>query len=136
MRIGIIAPPWLPVPPPGYGGTEVVVDHLARGIETAGHEVLLCATADSTCPVPIVSTFPRAVGTAGLGSAPELSHVIAGYAAVVDWGADVVHDHTLVGPLYGTRTGVPIVTTNHGPFEGELAEYYRIVAEDVGVVAI
>jgi glycosyltransferase involved in cell wall biosynthesis len=136
VRIGIIAPPWLPVPPPGYGGTEVVVDHLARGVQTAGHEVLLCATADSTCPVPIASTFPRAVGTAGPGSAPELSHVIAGYAAVVDWGADVVHDHTLVGPLYGTRTGVPIVTTNHGPFEGELAEYYRIVAEDVGVVAI
>jgi glycosyltransferase involved in cell wall biosynthesis len=136
MRVGIIAPPWLPVPPPGYGGTEVVVDQLARGIQAAGHDVLLCATADSTCPVPIAATFPRAVGTAGLGSAPELSHVIAGYAAVADWGADVVHDHTLVGPLYGTRTGIPIVTTNHGPFEGELAEYYRIIAEDVAVVAI
>jgi glycosyltransferase involved in cell wall biosynthesis len=136
MRVGIIAPPWLPIPPPGYGGTEVVVDQLATGIQAAGHDVLLCATADSTCPVPIAATFPRAVGTAGLGSAPELSHVIAGYAAVAEWGADVVHDHTLVGPLYGTRTGIPIVTTNHGPFEGELAEYYRVIAEDVAVVAI
>ena len=32
MRIGLIAPPWAPVPPAGYGGTEVVVDNLARGL--------------------------------------------------------------------------------------------------------
>ena len=28
MRIGLIAPPWLPVPPVRYGGTEQVVDDL------------------------------------------------------------------------------------------------------------
>ena len=28
MRIGLIAPPWVPVPPEGYGGTEAVVDTL------------------------------------------------------------------------------------------------------------
>ncbi|MCW2829135.1 MAG: Spore coat protein, partial [Marmoricola sp.] len=28
MRIGLIAPPWLPVPPPAYGGTESVIDRL------------------------------------------------------------------------------------------------------------
>ena len=26
MRIGLIAPPWVPVPPPAYGGTEVVIE--------------------------------------------------------------------------------------------------------------
>ncbi len=31
MRIGLIAPPWVPVPPPSYGGTEAVIDNLARG---------------------------------------------------------------------------------------------------------
>ena len=25
LRIGVVAPPWLPVPPPGYGGIERVV---------------------------------------------------------------------------------------------------------------
>jgi glycosyltransferase involved in cell wall biosynthesis len=62
VRIGIIAPPWLPVPPPGYGGTEVVVDHLARGVQTAGHEVLLCSTADSTA-VPTARGNVEAIGT-------------------------------------------------------------------------
>src|SRR5215472_19340606 len=33
MRIGLIAPPWVPVPPPAYGGTEVVIDNLARGLQ-------------------------------------------------------------------------------------------------------
>ncbi len=41
MQIGFIAPPWLPVPPVGYGGTESVIDRLARGMQARGHEVLL-----------------------------------------------------------------------------------------------
>ena len=49
VRIAIIAPPWLPVPPPGYGGTEVVLDGLARGLVDAGHEVLLIGHPDSKC---------------------------------------------------------------------------------------
>jgi hypothetical protein len=52
MRIGIIAPPWTPIPPLLYGGIELVVDQLARGLQDAGHDVLLFATGDSTCPVP------------------------------------------------------------------------------------
>ena len=53
MRIGLISAPWIPVPPPGYGGTERVVDSLARGFAAAGHDVLLAAPSDSTCPVPL-----------------------------------------------------------------------------------
>ena len=37
MHIAIIAPPWVPVPPPAYGGTEAVLDTLARGLAAAGH---------------------------------------------------------------------------------------------------
>jgi hypothetical protein len=53
MRIGLIAPPWIPVPPPAYGGIESIVDVLARGLAAAGDEVLLAAAAGSTCPVPL-----------------------------------------------------------------------------------
>lgn len=47
MRIGLIAPPWLTVPPAGYGGTEAVVGLLARGLAELGHEVVLAAAAGS-----------------------------------------------------------------------------------------
>ncbi len=29
MKIAMLAPPWIPVPPPGYGGIEQVIDLLA-----------------------------------------------------------------------------------------------------------
>ena len=51
MLVGLIAPPWLPVPPERYGGIEAVVDRLARGLVDAGHEVPLAAPQGSTCPV-------------------------------------------------------------------------------------
>jgi hypothetical protein len=41
MRIAIIAPPWVPIPPPAYGGTETVLDALATGLQALGHDVLL-----------------------------------------------------------------------------------------------
>src|SRR5581483_12055896 len=120
VRIAIIAPPWVPVPPPAYGGTETVLDALARALVVSAHDVLLYATGDSTSPVPTRWARPLAAGTVATGSATELHHVVNAYEAVIDWGAEIVHDHTLVGPLYAPRFGVPVVTTNHGPFEGEL----------------
>ena len=51
MRVGLIAPPWVAVPPAGYGGTEAVVDNLARGLEALGHTVELFTIGESTCPV-------------------------------------------------------------------------------------
>src|SRR5690606_6851413 len=96
MKIAIISPPWVAVPPQAYGGTENVIDTLARGLVDAGHEVLLFATGDSTCPVPTEWVYPRAVGTATAASATELRHVVHAYERALEWGADVVHDHTLV----------------------------------------
>jgi glycosyltransferase involved in cell wall biosynthesis len=136
MRIAIIAPPWVPVPPPAYGGTEAVLDNLARGLRAAGHDVLLFATGDSTCDVPIAWARPIAAGTVATGAATELHHVINAHEAILEWGADVVHDHTLVGPVYGHRFDVPVVTTNHGPFDGELGALYKAIADTVPVIAI
>src|SRR5687768_6337585 len=121
MRIGLIAPPWIPVPPPAYGGTESVIDRLARGLVRAGHDVLLAAAANSSCPVGRVAGTDDAVdGAPASGAAvTELRHVITSYAAMAD--VDVVHDHTMCGPTYGHRpVGIPAVTTNHGPFDDVL----------------
>lgn len=135
MRIVLIAPPWLAVPPPAYGGTEGVLDVLARGLHRAGHDVLLFTTGDSTCPVPRDSVLPRAIGVGAGGSATELRHVIHAYRAAQ--GADVVHDHTLIGPVYADRFGdLTVVTTNHGPFQSELGDYYRAIGDRTPIIAI
>ena len=121
MRIALIAPPWVPVPPPAYGGTEAVVDNLARGLQAAGHDVLLYASGDSTCDVPRRWVHDTAAGTVATGVATELHHVVNAYDAIREWGADIVHDHTLVGPVYAQRFDVPLVTTNKGPSKGSSA---------------
>ena len=91
MRVALIAPPWLPVPPPAYGGTEEVVDSLARGLAAAGHEVLLATTGDSTCPVErtwVHDHARTARWATPRSSSPTLLHA---YEAV--GGVDMVHDH-------------------------------------------
>lgn len=136
MRIGLFAPPWLSVPPPAYGGIESVIDQLARGLHAQGHEVLLFATGDSTCPVPRAWLYDEP--DARMGSAVvELRHVIDAYELVEDLDLDIVHDHTLVGPLYAERfPHLPVVTTNHGPFNADLRDLYRILARRIPVVGI
>jgi glycosyltransferase involved in cell wall biosynthesis len=133
MRIGLIAPPWLPVPPRAYGGTEAVIDRLARGFVRAGHDVLLAGTGDSTCPVPLAAITPRAVGVAAPYS--ELDHVRRAYDAVDD--CDIVHDHTLLGPeIAADRGDTRVVTTNHGRFAGVPLERYVRIADRIPIIAI
>ena len=136
MRIAIIASPWLPVPPVSYGGTETVLDALARGLCAAGHEVVLYATGDSTCPVPRRHLFEVAAGT-GLDPAIEIEHVRAAYADERVRSADVVHDHTIVGLEEAMRhPDLTVLHTNHGPFGGESLAVHRRVAHRVAIIAI
>lgn len=137
MRIAVVAPPWLPVPPQRYGGTELVLDVLCRGLVEAGHDVLLHATGDSTCPVERSWTYDQHLGTDNVSPAAELHHVMDAYDRAHAWGADVVHDHTITGPVWAQGRGtVPVVTTNHGPFVPPLDAIYRRIAERVPLVAI
>jgi glycosyltransferase involved in cell wall biosynthesis len=135
MRVLLIAPPWLPVPPPSYGGTEAVVDQLARGLAAAGHDVVLYTTGDSTCPVERRWVFETAQ-TARIGDMTvELRHMLHAYEQADEF--DVVHDHTLMGPVLAAAGGhLPVVTTNHGPFDDDLGPIYRSIASRVPVIAI
>jgi glycosyltransferase involved in cell wall biosynthesis len=135
VRIGLVSTPWTALPPPAYGGIEGVVDRLARGYTAAGHEVLVAAPGDSTCPAPLVPNAPPA-DPGGIGlTEVELAHVVRAYQAMGDM--DVIHDHTLAGPLYLHRPpGIPVVTTNHGPYRPLLRDIYREMAKDVSLVAV
>ncbi len=135
MLIGLIAPPWIPVPPPAYGGIEAIVDVLARGLAAAGHEVLLAAAAGSTCPVPQVPGAPLGdLARIGTGS-DELHHIVSAYEAMD--AVDLIHDHTLAGPLYRHRPNhTPIIATAHGPLTGRLGGIYQAITLEASLIAI
>ena len=136
MRIALIAPPWVPIPPLSYGGTESVIDGLARSLQAAGHDVFLFTTGDSTAPVERGHHFARSLGIREHLD-DERRHVEAAYRHPAVLGADIVHDHTLAGPAYAsTHATVPVVTTAHGPFLSELGGRYAAVARRVPIIAI
>jgi glycosyltransferase involved in cell wall biosynthesis len=135
VRIGLIAPPWILVPPPAYGGTEEVIDNLARGLAALGHDVRLFTVGESTCPVPRRWLYRSPAEPMG-DHFREAAHVLAAYQALAD--TDIIHDHTDLGPLLAGRRGIahpPIVTTIHGAVTpgnrralGEAARHAAIVA--------
>ncbi|MGQ0433709.1 MAG: glycosyltransferase family 4 protein [Microthrixaceae bacterium] len=136
MRVGLIAPPWVPVPPRVYGGTELVVDQLARGLARAGCEVVLFTTGDSTCAVERRWLYASALGTSAEFST-EVAHVARAYRELA--GVDLIHDHTLSGPQWACahQCEMPVITTAHGPFTPELRERYGgLAAAGASVVAI
>jgi glycosyltransferase involved in cell wall biosynthesis len=135
MRIGLIAPPWIPVPPPMYGGTEAVVDNLARGLAELGHDVTLFTVGESTCPVRRLYHYQVAVEPMG-ATALELPHLVAAYGALGD--VDVIHDHTVAGTLLATADprGPALVVTQHGTFTPDMRLVFGVSARRAAVVAI
>lgn len=136
MRIGLIAPPFLPVPPPAYGGTESVIADLAVQLDRLGHHVRLFTVGDSTCPVERAGLFEHAVTPMGAG-VEEAAHVLAAYEELDD--VDVIHDHTILGPLLSGRKGLahrPVVVTNHGAFTPATLRLFAQIAATAHIVAI
>ena len=70
LRIAEVAPPLVPVPPSGYGGTERIVGELVRALHDRGHDVTTFASGDSTVPGRLVPTVFSEDGRAALVVVP------------------------------------------------------------------
>lgn len=134
MRILQVAPPWFPVPPSRYGGTELVVGELTEGLVAAGHEVTLLASGGSSTSARLVSVYDEPPSAELGDTLVELLHVMA----VDDLGAfDVVHDHTLLGASREQARGTPhVVHTLHGAWTERSRAVYRRLGAQVALVAI
>ena len=127
MRVAILAPPWFPVPPSGYGGIEWVVAILADALADADHDVTLFASGDSRTRAKLAAVYQEAPRRMIGRSQPELHHVLACYARADEF--DVINDHTgMLGASLGQAVATPVVHTVHGPLDGEPGEVYESVA--------
>jgi glycosyltransferase involved in cell wall biosynthesis len=130
LRIGIISPPWFPVPPPGYGGIEWVVSLLADGLAEAGHDVTLFASGDSHTKGKLSYVF-RTAPSHWIGQTFwELKHTLAALDRADEF--DVLNDHTgLLGLTLGGLVDTPFVHTVHGPLDGDPGLLYEQVVRVV-----
>jgi len=136
LRVAVVAPPWFEIPPAGYGGIEWVCHWLVEGLAARGHQVTLVAAGQSQTNARFLPTLQRPP-SGRLGQAlPELLHTALADRLLARLELDVVHDHSMAGPLTAMGRRIPTVVTAHGTTEGELGSYYRALADRVALVAI
>jgi glycosyltransferase involved in cell wall biosynthesis len=141
-HVALLAPPWIPIPPPAYGGIEQVVRLLAAGLVDAGHRVTLFAPPGSRSPADVRSPLSAAHPDEIQFSMWEVDHVARTFdaidAAADDGDAfDLVHDHTGFAALaMSNRLDTPLVHTLHGPFEPDLSRFYACHGGKAQLVAI
>lgn len=142
LRIALLAPPWLAVPPAGYGGIEQVVALLADALVERGHDVeLLCAPGSRSTArvVPLLDRLhPRDIGA----SVVEADHTARAIAhlerAELDGRPfDLVHDHSgWVALAMADRIGVPVLHTIHGSFDQHAARFYAAHGHKAAITCI
>ncbi len=143
MKIAQIAPPWITVPPAGYGGTEWVVKHLCDGLTAAGHEVVLFASGDSRTPAELRALFPEPqTAMMALPSAMttyDARHVSFAVEQILDDGDfDVVHDHSgfLLVAFSRFLDLPPVLHTVHCAFDAHAYPFYEQFRDDVAYASI
>jgi glycosyltransferase involved in cell wall biosynthesis len=142
LRVAVLAPPWIAVPPRGYGGIEAVVALLCEELVARGHAVTLFAAPGSHSPADVQAPLERTHADRMGSSLHESDHVGAAYDAI-DLAAaegqpfDVVHDHSgFTAVAMAARVSVPVVHTLHAPFNDETRPFYTRHGHKVHLIAI
>ena len=138
LRILLVAPPMLTVPPPSYAGTERVIAALGDELHARGHHVALVGAGDSQVPYELIPTVERSLWSSGYtGDVASYMQFTAGVAWREASRFDIVHshleNHTFLLAKYAP---VPVVSTMHGRLD--TAGFPELVDEfpDVPLVAI
>jgi glycosyltransferase involved in cell wall biosynthesis len=140
MRIGIVAPPWFPLPPKGYGGIELVVSLLTEGLVRNGHKVTLFASGDSVTRARLSYVFSRAPSEQiATGFHLEILHALEAYSHAREF--DIIHDHDglaarSMGALVHRLVGTPVVATLHGPADSGTQHSLGVLRDAVRFIAI
>lgn len=121
-----IAPSEERVPPPKYGGTELVVSNLTEELIRRGHQVTLLASGDSITKAKLFPVFKKAVRTdTNIGAnllrrdAAKLIEVARVVNFLQQHKFDIIHNHIdwRFLPFVSLLNSAPVITTLHGPLD-------------------
>jgi len=137
----MLAPPWISVPAPGYGGVESVVSTLTEALVRRGHDVTLFCAPGSVSRATVVTLLEESHPDEIERSLYEVDHVGQAFDRI-DLAAggdcfDVVHDHCgFTGLAMASRIDTPLVHTLHGPFTADTAAFYARHGHKAALVGI
>jgi glycosyltransferase involved in cell wall biosynthesis len=125
----MLAPPWISVPAPGYGGVESVVSTLTEALVRRGHDVTLFCAPGSVSRANVVTLLDKSHPDEIERSLYEVDQVGRAFDAIDSATGgdrfDVLHDHCgFTGLAMANRIATPLVHTLHGPFTPETAAFY------------
>ncbi|HWR34751.1 MAG TPA: glycosyltransferase family 4 protein [Clostridia bacterium] len=127
MRIAIVAPPFIPVPPVRYGGTELFVARLAEGLKQLGIDVLVYANGESTVDVEVRWLYGKSdwpIRGEVYANLKDIDHTA--WAIHDAWhDADIIHLNNVPGLAFSRFSGPPFVYTVHHPHEPKLSYFYK-----------
>ena len=141
LRIAMLAPPWISVPPPGYGGVESVVSTLTEALVRRGHDVTLFCAPGSVSRATVVTLLEGSHPDEIERSLYEADHVGQAFDRIdlATDGArfDVIHDHCgFTGLAMASRIDTPLVHTLHGPFTSATAAFYARHGHKAALVGV
>jgi len=140
LRIAMVAPAWYPLPPKGYGGTELVVHLLHTELRRMGHDVTVFGAEGSAAGVTMLADAAWSHDLGGQAEmARQATYLARCYDAIAGQRFDVLHDHTgfegLLLALYSEAAPV-IVHTIHGELVEAMSTFYKEVHTRVRLCAI
>lgn len=138
MKIALIVPPFIAVPPRKYGGTELFAAELVKGLQGRGISVVLYTNGASTAPVETRWIFEKEqwpVSGAVESSLKALTHSSWAVKEAAEQ-ADVIHLNDAQGLSFARFVPRPFVYTVHHVYDPWLAEYYGRLPQNIDYVTI
>ncbi len=126
MRIALVAPPFICVPPKVYGGTELFIAQLAAGLDKLGLEVVVYTNGESTIPVEQRWLYPKAqwpIQGQIFDNLKDINHTAWAIRDAAD-DCDVIHLNNAPGLVHSRFLQIPFVYTIHHPHEPGLSDFY------------
>ena len=131
MKIALIAPPFIAVPPRNYGGTELFVAALAEGLKQNGIKVIVYTNGESKVSVETRWIYKKEEWPVDAPLAASLKGLTHSSWAVKDASmeADIIHSNAAPCLSFSRFVSTPFVYTVHHTAEPELTEYYKTLPE-------
>jgi glycosyltransferase involved in cell wall biosynthesis len=126
MRVSLFAPPFIPVPPVKYGGTELFVAQLAEGLKEFGIDIVVYANGESTVNVETRWIYEQSqwpIGDEIKATFKDITHT--SWALKDAWeNSDIVHCNSLPALAFSHFPGPSFVYTMHHSHQQWMSDYY------------